>query len=776
MKSLLIRSLLCLLLFSLPSASTQAQTRIADDFDDGEWESMWVVQSNSVGSTELTEADGMIADLNSGNCHNGGIASIATFSPIDQGIKATFVLNSVVSPETGDPARTGANGLFLGVVGDNDAFFRSKPNFGLVFFGNENRTHSAAGFGLISGDNNGGNPSDFIFDDHDIDPDSFSDGFTAIITANEAGWSYEVIGLLDVDLVETTYSNSGSWADAGTTFQEIFGEDPDWHIAVSEQSCAGTILTSYDRIELAPLATRIEDDFDNDEWQSTWTVQSNSVGATELVEADGSLLDQNSGSCHNGGLASLASFNPADQGLRATFVLDSLTSPETGELSRPGANGLFMGIAGGNDAFFRSKPNFGLVFFGNENRTHSAEGFGLMAGDNNGGNPSDFIFDDHDIDVTSFGDGFSANITANEAGWAYEITGLTDLDLNEMLFSNSGSWADAGKTFEEVFGEDSSWHVVVSQQSCEGPIDTRYSRIALEPFESEFGDADGDGIPDFFEEANGLDTNADDSAADLDNDGLSNLAEFNAKTDPQNADSDDDGLNDGAETGTGNWASSADTGTNPLNPDSDGDTLSDGVETNTGSFTSSTDTGTDPNRVDSDRDGSSDGFEVLRTSDPTDKESRPEFDIQEALMGHYTFDETSGSISRQSVPDSAEIFFDFEFFDWDAELINGSGNSHWVDGMIGGGLELGGSDSSQWMIIPDYPTPTPGSVSISTWVWADSLGASRGILVNGHEYVTQQFDLGLSADGENLHVAGRTTNGDIPVLTDSSPFPITGIP
>ena len=57
-------------------------------------------------------------------------------------------------------------------------------------------------------------------------------------------------------------------------------------------------------------------------------------------------------------------------------------------------------------------------------------------------------------------------------------------------------------------------------------------------------DSDGDGMPDVWEIAHGLNPNFDDSALDPDGDGLINLEEFILGTDPNNPDTDDDGLSD----------------------------------------------------------------------------------------------------------------------------------------------------------------------------------------------------------------------------------------
>ncbi len=131
-------------------------------------------------------------------------------------------------------------------------------------------------------------------------------------------------------------------------------------------------------------------------------------------------------------------------------------------------------------------------------------------------------------------------------------------------------------------------------------------------------DADQDGMNDLWEAAHGLDTNVNDAALDPDGDGLTNLEEFTAETDPHDADSDDDGLSDGVETGTGTWVDAQDTGTNPNVPDSDGDGLSDGLENPDLPFLGAQQPGTNPTIFDTDGDEFGDGEEVLTGTDPTD--------------------------------------------------------------------------------------------------------------------------------------------------------------
>jgi hypothetical protein len=64
-------------------------------------------------------------------------------------------------------------------------------------------------------------------------------------------------------------------------------------------------------------------------------------------------------------------------------------------------------------------------------------------------------------------------------------------------------------------------------------------------------DTDHDGLSDAYETRYGLNPLVADSASDLDNDGLTNLMEFQLGTAPNDADTDHDGMRDKAEIDNG---------------------------------------------------------------------------------------------------------------------------------------------------------------------------------------------------------------------------------
>ena len=160
-------------------------------------------------------------------------------------------------------------------------------------------------------------------------------------------------------------------------------------------------------------------------------------------------------------------------------------------------------------------------------------------------------------------------------------------------------------------------------------------------------DTDGDGLPDVYEIAHGLNPNdPNDAALDSDGDGLTNLEEYFFLTDPQNPDTDGDGMPDGWEIRNG---------LNPLNPadanlDPDGDGL-----TNLREYQ----LGTNPQSEDTDSDGMTDGWEIthgLNPLDPSDATLDPDHDgltnLQEFRAGT---DPHNADTDGDGMPDGWEI-------------------------------------------------------------------------------------------------------------------------
>lgn len=150
---------------------------------------------------------------------------------------------------------------------------------------------------------------------------------------------------------------------------------------------------------------------------------------------------------------------------------------------------------------------------------------------------------------------------------------------------------------------------------------TRYNS-EIGDFGNAADDADKDGMPNGFERDHPGYLNASDpsdAAKDPDNDGLTNLEEYKAKTEIDNADTDNDEAKDGAEVHR--KAGGVAAPTNPLVPDTDGDGLMDGRETVS-----------DPLLPDTDSDSFPDGQEVFHGSNPILASSVPDLSKPVALV------------------------------------------------------------------------------------------------------------------------------------------------
>lgn len=122
-------------------------------------------------------------------------------------------------------------------------------------------------------------------------------------------------------------------------------------------------------------------------------------------------------------------------------------------------------------------------------------------------------------------------------------------------------------------------------------------------------DSDSDGMDDLWEVTNGTDPIIDDADNDPDEDGLTNIEEYNLNTLPTNNDTDSDGMDD-------YWEATY--GTDPLTDDAEDDPDEDGL-TNLTEYG----LGTLPMNNDTDGDSYTDGEEVVAGTDPLDSSSFP---------------------------------------------------------------------------------------------------------------------------------------------------------
>lgn len=197
------------------------------------------------------------------------------------------------------------------------------------------------------------------------------------------------------------------------------------------------------------------------------------------------------------------------------------------------------------------------------------------------------------------------------------IAGFGVQDLS-VLLNNSPLTAHSGLTRDtwivDTFNAGASAPIVAGANTIEfsrsggttnGFFSLDFVQFDMNP--TAMRDADHDGIPEYWEQDNGMsDSDPSDATLDFDRDGLNNLQEYLAGTQPRVADTDGDGLSDGEEVTLG---------TNPVNADTDGDGLSDSREIRQ--------THTDPKLADTDGDGASDADEIRVGTNPLDPQSRP---------------------------------------------------------------------------------------------------------------------------------------------------------
>jgi len=156
-----------------------------------------------------------------------------------------------------------------------------------------------------------------------------------------------------------------------------------------------------------------------------------------------------------------------------------------------------------------------------------------------------------DTNVVSFAITTNSTLTWNWRTEYYldtETSGSGTVDVADNWYTNGAQvtiTADPGTNYyfgawaQEVPPGSGTW----MEYSTNNPL----SLAMVEPYTlmAVFtDDTDGDGMPNWWEDANGLDPDVNDAGDDADADGLSNVEEYRNNTDPQVADSDSDEFND----------------------------------------------------------------------------------------------------------------------------------------------------------------------------------------------------------------------------------------
>lgn len=147
---------------------------------------------------------------------------------------------------------------------------------------------------------------------------------------------------------------------------------------------------------------------------------------------------------------------------------------------------------------------------------------------------------------------------------------VNDISIpGNKIDKNTGEWESEVHLYAEIdvsssisSGEKVSFAVIrlddIDKARSMDSSESDFKPELVITYTKESMDLDFDGLPDFWELQHGLDTSIDDSALDLDGDGLTNLEEYNLGLNPNNTDSDGDGVSDKDEV---------DNGTSPSVPD-----------------------------------------------------------------------------------------------------------------------------------------------------------------------------------------------------------------
>ena len=243
-------------------------------------------------------------------------------------------------------------------------------------------------------------------------------------------------------------------------------------------------------------------------------------------------------------------------------------------------------------------------------------------------------------------------------------------------------------------------------------------------------DTDMDGIDDGYEELNGLTVGIDDSQGDalFDNDGLVNIDEFRAGTNPNVADTDMDGIGDREEVdGTGNLFNGLPT--IPTLSDSDGDLISDGDEVGSeNGFV------TNPNARDTDGDMEDDNLELFQNTDPLDRESNA------AALGLIVADGTRDALYGEPLAvQTIETGFGDNLSEWNAAYARIN------DGRLA--LLLTGNMENNFNKLNIFIDSVDGGTNVLTTAGNDGSDVMNGLVFDS-EFTPEYHFIARRSDGQ----------------------------